>query len=63
VESIFEQAITAGINNGQIANEKNAVQISCLLCNTLNGIYVDSKYIRNKKSFENVVNSVMMVLD
>ncbi|WP_291131619.1 TetR/AcrR family transcriptional regulator [Flavobacterium sp. UBA7682] len=63
VETIFEQAISAGINNGQITNEKNAKQISSLLCNTLNGIYVDSKYIRNKKSFENVVNSVMMVLD
>lgn len=63
VESIFEQAIIAGINSGEIPNNKNAKQISCLLCNTLNGIYVDSKYIRNKKPFENVVNSVLMVFE
>ncbi|MBW4360635.1 TetR/AcrR family transcriptional regulator [Flavobacterium taihuense] len=63
LEDIFENAINKAIEKKQVPATKNAKQISCFFCNTINGMYVDSKYIRTKTSYENTINTVIASLD
>lgn len=63
VETAFARAIKKAIKNGEISRNKNPESISRFLFNTMNGIYVDAKYFKDKKIFDDVVKTALSVLD
>jgi TetR/AcrR family transcriptional repressor of nem operon len=63
LESIFADAIKKGIESREIARHVKPKTVSRTICNTITGIQVDTKYIKNKKYFESVINSVIELLD
>jgi TetR/AcrR family transcriptional repressor of nem operon len=63
LESIFTAAIKRGIESGEFSNKLNPKTISRTICNTITGIQVDTKYIKDKKYFESVINSVILLLN
>jgi len=62
LETIFAGAIQKGIEHDFIRAAVNPAAIGKLLCTVLNGIYVDSKYLRSKKYFDEIIDSVMSVM-
>jgi TetR/AcrR family transcriptional repressor of nem operon len=62
LENIFADAIQKGIEHNFIRADVSPAAISKLLCTALNGIYVDSKYLRSKKYFDEIIDSVMSVI-
>lgn len=63
MEKAFEVAIKRGIKNGEFSATINPEAISMIICNTINGIQVDAKYLRSKKHFDNVINAVLGLLN
>lgn len=63
VETAFARAIKKAIKNGEISRNKNPESISRFLFSTMNGIYVDAKYFKDKKIFDDVVKTALSVLD
>jgi TetR/AcrR family transcriptional regulator, transcriptional repressor for nem operon len=62
LEKVFTNAIKRGIEGGEISNQIDPTAISRTICNTISGIQVDTKYIKNKKYFESIINSVVELL-
>jgi TetR/AcrR family transcriptional repressor of nem operon len=62
LENIFAGAIQKGIEHDFIRTGVSPVSIGKLLCTVLNGIYVDSKYLRSKEYFDEIIDSLMSVI-
>lgn len=63
LKDAFTNAIKRGIKNGEIAHKENPECISMTICNTISGMHVDTKYIRDKKYFDSVINSIGELLN
>ncbi len=63
MENVFINAIRKGIESGEISNLVKPKIVSRILCNTITGIQVDTKYIKEKKYFESIISSVIVFLD
>jgi TetR/AcrR family transcriptional repressor of nem operon len=59
LENAFVTAIKRAIQQGDISNTKNPVAISRMICNTISGIKVDTKYIKDETYFNDIINTVI----
>jgi TetR/AcrR family transcriptional repressor of nem operon len=62
MEQAFAAAIRRGIENGELAARVDSRAVSTLICTTINGIQVDSRYIRDKKHFASIIRTVADLL-
>jgi TetR/AcrR family transcriptional repressor of nem operon len=63
VEEAFVRAIKKGIAIGEIPANKDAATLSRLFCTTINGMYVDAKYLNGRKPFEDMVEMLLKMLE
>jgi len=62
IETIFSKAIQEGINSGEFSSSNDPQQLSKLFSNTVNGIYVGSKFIKEPSYFSTVSSSLLSSL-
>jgi TetR/AcrR family transcriptional regulator, transcriptional repressor for nem operon len=63
MEMLFAGAIRRGIANGEISGKIKPDSVSKMICNTINGIQVDARYLNDRSHFIDIINSVMKLLD
>ena len=63
LETIFANAIRRGIEKNEIPRGKDPQSLSRVLCTAINGIQVDARYLKDKKYFDDVIRSVLEILD
>lgn len=62
MEAAFAAAIRRGIADKEFSTNINPETISIIICNAINGIQVDAKYLKGNKYFENIINSIISLL-
>lgn len=62
VEQLFQTALNKGIQNGEIKPKNESQYISSFLCNTINGIYVDSKYLYDEAKYREAIKTVLLLI-
>lgn len=63
IEAAFTSALKRAIKSGEISSQKNPEKISRLICNAMSGIYVEAKYIRDKKYFAGLISAILETLE